>query len=205
MLKIQWSTILLFVVQSPASEGDMGMDDAVEISFASAAEIPVLSRPQDRQARQPPDKTRARARTVASTTRHHLQLSVAMSVYCCLNPNECTSSEGAFSAAASVHPEKIIAPTSASEGDQRPQTIVESYPVPVLVVEFISASRTEGEQRNPFCGRYQKEAASQAARQISQPHGSVRGRQVREGNRQFHSQQVYCCIAAAVSFRGRKI
>ena len=136
---------LIDIGATPFREGDMGMDDAVEISFASAAEIPVLSRPQDRRARQPPDKTRARARTAASTTRHHLQLSAAMSVYCCLNPNECTSSEVAFSAAASVHPEKIIVPTSASEGDQRPQTIVESYPVPVLIVEFISASRTERE------------------------------------------------------------
>ena len=34
-----------FVVQSPVSEGDMGVDNAVEISFVSAAEISVFLRP----------------------------------------------------------------------------------------------------------------------------------------------------------------
>jgi len=51
----------------------------------------------------------------------------------------------AFCTAAPTHPVKIVALAIASEGEQRPQMIVISYPMSMLIVESILASRSEGE------------------------------------------------------------
>ena len=124
--------VVLFGAQPRASEGDMGMDDAVEIIFASAAQIPVFPRSQrlERRTRQPQEQhaeRHAREPTDKCSTPPSHQSNIVVS-------------------SASRHSGKIIALTTASEGDQHLQMIVEFYPAPQLIVVFIWTSPNEGDK-----------------------------------------------------------